>query len=110
MVVCAVPNKNLCSVFMEQHRKHQAAGSRGTGYFTEIFLTVSLESKSLAPTDPDNKHDCLSTNYHKWLLLISMVHFRKLLSAFVFALLSANDTHVFSGSEAGQGGGCSLRL
>lgn len=74
----------------------------GVGVRGRNLLTVSLESESLAPTDPDNKHSCLSTNCHKWLLSIFTVHFRKSLSASVFVLLSANDTQILSGSEAGK--------
>lgn len=57
------------------------------GYLTEIFNSFT-RVKSLVPVDPENKHLCLSTNYHKQLLLTFIVDFWKRLSMSTSAALS----------------------
>lgn len=48
--------------FTEQHRKCDMRMEWGT---LQNSFTVLQGVKSLFPTDPDNKHHCLSTNTHK---------------------------------------------
>ena len=52
------------SVFIEQHRKHGEEISTLQKSSSEFYMGLSRWLQ-LIPTDPDNKHHCLSTNIHK---------------------------------------------
>lgn len=67
---------------------------------TEFYKGLS-HWLQLNPTDPDNKHHCLSTNNHK-LLSAFMVDFRKLLSTSVFAALRKWHTCITLGQGHGR--------
>lgn len=93
------PGKGLCSVIIEQHRKHH--WRRNEGYFTETFNRVSQGIKPLTPTDPNwpnNIQYCkhhLSSNSQMMCSTYTVdMHATILLSTSVFAVFSKWYTHI----------------